>query len=215
VTPLSFAPHERCQRLAFEVLEHQEELVRLLRELLDLHHVWGGMPDASDSGANGQASLPGDAGPVTSFYGAFHAGTGGEHNLTIDAGGMWPQVATVELAMRAWWRRRQLRRRYVAAELGLTGSKTRFRMAAQPTLSDREFDPMGYVTRFLRALALHHALLVKAFLTHRNQFDWRQDVTTHGRDRSETCDECQYPGSRVRSCQLSASSVTIPDAPGP
>lgn len=40
-----------------------------------------------------------------------------------------------------------------------------------PTFSDWGFDPMGYVTRFLHALALHDLLLVKAFLTHRKRIE--------------------------------------------
>ena len=34
--------------------------------------------------------------------------------------------------------------------------------AGGPTLSDREFNPMGYITRFLHVMALHDALLVEA-----------------------------------------------------
>jgi hypothetical protein len=42
--------------------------------------------------ADAAPEAPFDAGLVTSLYGAFHAGIGGEHNLTIGADGTWSQT---------------------------------------------------------------------------------------------------------------------------
>jgi hypothetical protein len=43
----------------------------------------------TDSGTDAADASPPDAGAVTSLEGAFHAGIGGENNLTIDAAGSW------------------------------------------------------------------------------------------------------------------------------